>query len=105
MISSRSRPPPRGPLRSSAGDAAATWSKVAQTAVTRSTRRRACAGVTSDRSALGLGGHLRERAAAFGRGERGHGPAGHLLDEIEVDGGREAGTEALTALTVHAVKL
>jgi hypothetical protein len=38
-------------LRSSAGDAAATSSKVAQAAVTRPTRRRAAAGVTFARSA------------------------------------------------------
>ncbi len=48
---SRSRPPPRGPLRSSAGDAAATSSNVAQAAVTKPTRRRAAARVTSTRSA------------------------------------------------------
>src|SRR5262249_39263984 len=46
MVSSRFRPPPRGPLRSSAGDAAATLSKIAQAAVTRPTTRREAAGVT-----------------------------------------------------------
>src|SRR5260370_15668667 len=46
-----SLPPPRGPLRSSAGDAAAISSKVAQAAVTRSARRRAAAEVTVARSA------------------------------------------------------
>ena len=39
---------------------------------------------------LGLGGHPRERTAAFGGGERGRGPAGHPLRDIEDDRGREA---------------
>ena len=52
IILSRSRPPPRGPLRSSAGERSATRSKMTQAASTRLARRSASAFVTRRRSSF-----------------------------------------------------
>jgi hypothetical protein len=78
----------RGPLRSSAGEAAAICSKAAQAAVISPASSAAAAGVTAARSASAV--ILPERAAAFGCGERGRGPDGHPLGDIEGDRGPEA---------------
>src|SRR5262245_8620899 len=81
-------PPPRGPLRSSAGDAAAISSKPAQAAVTRPARRRAAAGVTVTRS---------ESAVICGNGRRHSGAANAVAGP--------AGTRSTTSKATVAGKL